>query len=193
MRVPFNATGRRDMAISFEALASLPTAGPLHENFSSSRCGMHSEGFVVRFHSDITGTWVGNFQRGPSGISDVRLHPNGTHVIVVAGGDGYVIDVETKRALSTFGGMISHILPIPGTSDLIFAEEVWLERFGVNGTVWQSERISWDGFRAVKIEAGWVSGEAYTPLGDRWTRFSVRLSNGSVEGGSCNESELHRR
>lgn len=176
------------MGISFEALPSLRSTGPLHENFSATGGSTHSEGFAVRFHSDVSGSWVGNFQPGLSGISTVCMHPNGIHVLVIVGGDGYVIDVDEKCAVDTFGGMISHILEVPDSVDLIFAEEVWLERYGVNGTIWRSERISWDGFRAMRIENGRVSGEAYTPLGDSWMGFAARLSDGAVEGGSFVEN-----
>ena len=176
MSVFVNATG-----ISFEALADFSATESLPEHFSLYDAGMDGEGFLVRFHSEPSGTWIGSFQCGLSGLSTVRMHPNGKHALVIAGGNGYVIEVETKQAIERFGGMILEVLPIPDGSDLIFAEQVRLERFGPNGVVWRSERLSWDGFRAMRIEEDVVFGESYTPLGDSWTSFTVKLSDGSVD------------
>jgi hypothetical protein len=57
--------------------------------FSLSGQGLHREGLVVSFAAP-SGTWVGNFQRGDASLDEVLAHPDGQHVVVVAGGNAYV-------------------------------------------------------------------------------------------------------
>jgi len=72
----------------WEVLDGLPAYGPMSEPFSTTGQGMHREGLVDRFFPP-TGSWVGNFQRGLSSLDEVFAHPDGRHVVVVAGGTGY--------------------------------------------------------------------------------------------------------
>src|SRR4051794_19170072 len=94
----------------FEVLPGLPAYGPSAEPFTATGQGAHREGFVVRFTSPDGGSWVGNFQRGLSRYDDLQAHPDGRNVLVVAGGQGYVVDPADRARRDYFGAQIDTAL-----------------------------------------------------------------------------------
>ena len=105
-------------------------------------------------------------------------------MIVVAGGQAYHVDPETKDLLYQFGGIISEVVREPSRGLLIFADDLRLWAMSASGVRWETERISWDGIRGLAIEGQSVMGEAYDPMSDGWRRFSVEIETGKVKGGS---------
>src|SRR5689334_7941654 len=107
--------------VDFEILPGLPPYGPMAEGFSASGQGMHREGLVVRFMPLSAEAWVGNFQGGPaSDCNQVLGHPNGREVIVIAGGQGYIVDVCARKCLGTFGGIVNSVFEVRDQNLVIF-------------------------------------------------------------------------
>jgi hypothetical protein len=48
------------------------------------------------------GSWVGNFERGATRYNSVLAHPDGRQVVIVAGGEGYIIAPETPSERPCF-------------------------------------------------------------------------------------------
>src|SRR5262245_57480504 len=96
----------------YEVLHGLPPYGPPAEPFTATGQGAHREGFVVRFTDDDGDRWVGNLQPGLGGINAVVDHPDGRRAIVVAGGQGYIVDPNDRSSRSYFGGQIGWIIPL---------------------------------------------------------------------------------
>jgi hypothetical protein len=168
----------------FRILPGLPGTGPVPEQFSATGHGMHSEGFVVEFLPEQQPPWVGNFQRGLISYDAVWPLPNGKPVIVISGGQAYVIDPEERRLLATFGGQICTALPAPHANLLILGHLTYLEAWNSNAVQWKTPRISWDGIRDLKVEQDYVRGLAWSPIEDCQIPFSVDLKTGMVEGGA---------
>ena len=79
--------------LSFEILPGLPASGEWAVPFPQDPRGSFREGLVVRFFDEADGTsWVGNFRQSFRGSDLVTRHPDGHHVVVVAGGEGYLVD-----------------------------------------------------------------------------------------------------
>lgn len=171
----------------WEVLDGLPPYGPMAEPFSATGQGTHREGLVVRFFPP-TGSWVGNFQRGVSAFDEVFAHPDGRHVVVVAGGTAYVLDVAGHNVVAHFGAQIEQMLLVPERGFVLLGNGLWFEALGPTGTVWRSRRVSWDGMRNVSLAGTIVHGEAYAPEGrdGMWYPFEVDVMTGSVSGGSYN-------
>jgi hypothetical protein len=112
----------------WEVLEGLPVYGPMAVPFSATGQGTHREGLVVRF-SPVTGTWVGNFQRGLTSLDDVCAHPDGRHVVVVAGGTAYLVDVETRTLVAHFGAQIEQVLPVPANGYVLVGNGLCLRRW----------------------------------------------------------------
>jgi hypothetical protein len=144
---------------------------------------MHSEGFIVEFTPAPDSTWIGNFQGGVSGVSDVLEHPDGTSLIVIARCQAYVVNPESRELLGTFGGTIESAIPVAGQSFIIFGNGLWFEGYGAAGCLWRSRRISWDGMRDLSLHDDRLSGEAWG-IEDVWLPFSLDIYNGECEGGA---------
>ena len=170
--------------IRWEILAGLPPYGPAAVSFSATGHGMHREGLVVRFFTGSDEDWVGNFQPGLTGSADVLGHPNGKDVIVIAGGQGYIISPTSRLCLATFGGQIECVKAAPRQRMVMFVSLTDVTAIGTDGLVWHSRRISWDGMRNLRITDAKFVGEAYSPLDDGWHDFEVDLSSGMAIGGS---------
>lgn len=170
---------------TWDILDGLPTCGPGAVPFSATGQGEHREGLVVRF-SLPAGTWVGNFQRGLSSLDEIFAHPDGRHVVVVAGGTAYVVDANRRTLATHFGGGIEQVVPVPASALVLLGNGLWFEALGPTGTAWRSRRISWDGMRHVALDGPVLRGEALAPdaLDGTWHPFEVEVSTGSVRGGS---------
>src|SRR5580704_6263964 len=110
---------------TFEILHGLPPYGPPAEAFSATGHGKHREGFVVRFTTKSGDSWVGDFQPGLGGCSAVLEHPNGENVIVLSGGQGYVVDTEDHRCVNTFGAQIGSVFHISELGQIVFGNGLW--------------------------------------------------------------------
>jgi hypothetical protein len=176
----------------FEVLSGLPPYGPLAESFSATGHGRHREGFVVRFVSKSGDQWVGNFQPGLGGCSIVLEHPDGTNLIVIAGGQGYVVDPECRQCLAMFGADIQSTFHSPEIAAFIFENGLWFEAIGRSGHLWRSERISWDGMKDLVVDGLAVTGSAWH-YSDRWLPFRLNLMNGDFTGGSYAGPDLRVR
>jgi len=164
-------------------LPGLPPYGPAPEAFSATGQGKHSEGFVVRFMTKSGDVWVGNFQPGLGGCSIVFEHPNAVNVIVLSGGQGYVVDPDSRRCLNTFGANINSAFKISELGEIVFGNGLWFEAIGRNGHVWRSDRISWDGIKDLVVDGLTLMGHAWD-ISDQWMSFSLNLANGEFTGGS---------
>ncbi|MDH4322884.1 MAG: hypothetical protein OEW90_01955 [Betaproteobacteria bacterium] len=174
--------------VAFEVLPGLPPYGPMAKSFSETGQGTHREGFVVRFGVDQTEPWVGNFQPGLTEFSGAYAHPDERHVVVVSGGDVYVVDPESRNAVAEFGGMVNSVLAIAGERALLFEETLWLRLLTAEGIRWKTKRISWDGIRNLSVVDDAIIGEAWS-IEDTWHPFKVDISSGRVEGGAYNGPE----
>ncbi len=171
---------------TFDVLPGLPPYGESPEAFTATGQGRHREGYVVRFHPDASASWVGNFQPGVSSFEDVLPHPNGREFVVIAGGQGYVVDPNDRAKREYFGVQIEIALEVPELSGVLFGNGLWFEFLGPVGLQWRSRRISWDGMRAVRREGLRLFGEAWSPIEDCWLPFELDLCSGEFTGGSYN-------
>jgi hypothetical protein len=165
----------------FRILEGLPGTGDLPVQFSATGMGTHSEGLVAEFWLESTGeSWVGNFQRGLTHFDSILQHPNRHDVIVVAGGDAYVVNPETRTLQDNFGVVIETITPVPNQNYCIFGTSTGFEAVGPGGRVWRSDRIALDGIRSVHVEGSTLKGEAYNGF-DKWLPFSVDVLTGASD------------
>jgi hypothetical protein len=168
----------------FEVLPGLPGFGPIPEQFTATGHGTHSEGFVVRFNPRSSDRWVGNFVSGFAGYTGAFIHPDGRTAIIISGGQAYHVDPATRSLLRHFGGGITEAIVDANRNLLILSDGIRLWALDRSGQRWETERLSWDGTRGLRIEGQVVAGEAYDPMGDKWVPFAVSLETGKVNGGS---------
>jgi hypothetical protein len=184
--------------LRYEVLPGLPAHGAMAIAFRAGEWrgawSGHSEGLVVRFDPYKGESWVGNFQPGfrrsgsgsdSGGWEGVLEHPNGQHLIIIARGQGYVVDPETRRLVLTFSGNLQHVIPLPEFDAILFCDGLGFEAIKARGLWWRSPRISWDEIRNINVDGGVLRGEASTPTadGNRWAPFTLDLMTGRCEDG----------
>ena len=176
----------------YEILPGLRGHGPLPEQFSATGRGTHSEGLVVEFFPVGGDSWVGNLQGGFGKCHGVFHHPDGNHFVVVAQGQAYVVNPQTRELVEEFGADLEQAIEVPDLSILVLTDGTYFEALGRgDGDSWRSERVSWDGIRSLSRVGPSLEGEAFSPIDDSWQRFSLDLRTGKHSGGSWDGTQFH--
>ena len=149
---------------------------------------MHREGYVVEFSGSEGSGWVGNFQPGLASLFAVVAHPNGKHIVVVAGGQAYVVEPNSKQLVGQFGAAIQHLIELPQRQGLLVSNGLWFELHGAQGLTWRSKRVSWDGVRNIQVQGGVVGGEGWC-FDESWHAFSIQMESGCASGGGYHGTE----
>ncbi len=166
---------------SVRLLDGLPAYGDLAVAFPDSFGKTGREGTVVEFKTEDR-SWVGNFQPGLSGLEFAERHPNERDAVVIAGGDLWVVDVETVAAEYLLPSVYS-VIPVTDPDGWILSrQDCALARLAPDGIAWHTKRISCDGFDQVRILGDKVTGLAWNPFGDSWEPFDVDLQSGNSSG-----------
>lgn len=92
------------MPPQFRVLPGLPAVGAPATAIPSEWGARGREGFVVEFATG-SGSWTANFKPGLGGLNSVFSHPNDRDVIVVASGDLWFVDPETRQAQELLHGV----------------------------------------------------------------------------------------
>jgi hypothetical protein len=172
------------MTFRARVIDALPPYGEPARGFSATGLGLHAQGLVVEFWREDGVAWIGNFVCGLTDFDCVESHPNARAVLVIAGGQGYIIDPERCVATETFGGGLREVFLHPAKESLVFDDQgIRFLALGSNGWLWKSRRVSWDGFRNLRQNGEIVMGEAWAPP-DTWEPFAIDLNTGDVIGGS---------
>lgn len=168
----------------YEVLNGLPSYGPMYITVSVDGEPFHSEGLVVRFYKSDGSEWVANFYPGWTDCNLLLDYPNKDRIIVIAGGQGYLMTPEQHIPIDTFEVANEAIKTKDGKIVLVDDIHVWLvDDMGIG---WESERISWDGIKDLKLQDHVLTGLSYDPMDsiNEWIPFSVDLETKVVTGGS---------
>lgn len=165
----------------FEILPGLPPYGPMALSFTHLGAREHREGLVVRFYPTESESWVGNFLGGATACDFVLDHPNEADVIVVAKGEGSIVDLENRTIREIIAVDIEEVISLP--SIVVFRGMVGFMAIKADGSGWHSPRISWDGLRIIEVRGTELLGTAYTPSANEWVPFKLDLLTGHCTDG----------
>lgn len=178
------------MICAVKLLAGLPVYGPLATAFPTEWGRRGREGVVVEFTADV-GAWVANFKPGLAGMTFAQFHPNQHDAIVVAAGDLWVVDPD-RRTAELLLPAINAALEVESPDGWVFDRQgLAVVRFGPDGIVWHTKRLSWDGFDQLRIVDDEVTGFAWDPEGT-WYPFRVDIRTGRSIGGSFSDEDIER-
>jgi len=180
----------------YEILDGLPIYGDMAVPIVSDSEVFVSEGYVVKFYKDNGSTWIANFPQGLGSLSFVKSIPNNNSILVVAGGDGYLMNPNHTKPIQEFNYFADTMverdngrLILASLTDIMFLDE--------NAEIeWETGRVSWDGIKDLKLEGNILTGYAYD-VGmydennddNAWVKFTIDLETKEIEGG-CNFSVL---
>ncbi|MFL5742598.1 MAG: hypothetical protein ACJ75B_20410 [Flavisolibacter sp.] len=169
----------------YEILDGLPPYGPMYIPVSEDGKPFYSEGFVVRFYKSDGSEWVANFKPGWTAFSLAVDYPDINRIVVIAKGQGYIMTPDQELPIATFGVDIKDAIKTAGNR-IVLVDDIYMRLLEDNGTVWQSERISWDGIKDVKVQDNILSGLSYDPMDsiNEWIPFSIDLDTKETTGGS---------
>jgi hypothetical protein len=167
----------------FKILPGLPPYGPCASPFPENGRGSFSEGLVIQFFPCSENAWIGNFQRGRLGPDTVLEHPDECHIIIVARGEGYIINPETRKQITQLP-YIRCAFAVTELGAVVLGDYFRFASLRANGFWWQSKRISWDGFRKIAVSGTTLTGESYSAPAQAWVPFSLDLTSGKCSGGA---------
>ncbi|MEI1279632.1 hypothetical protein V6Z05_14985 [Leptospira venezuelensis] len=172
----------------YEILESLPVYGPMYIPITEDGQLFYSEGFPVRFYNSDGTDWVANFKPGWTKLKRVIEFEMIQELLIIACGTCYLMDPNHSKAISVFGGSFSDIFEA-SNNRLVLQDELKLTIIEPNGTHWDTERISWDDLKDLRVENNVVTGLSYDPIDDagEWVLFAYDLDTQTLTGGSYNK------
>lgn len=174
----------------YEILPGLPGSGPMYISVSENNEQFYSEGFVVRFFKTDGTNWIANFKPGWSELNFVKDYSDSNRIIIIAKGQGYIMEPESPEPIDTFGLKIKEVIEAENNR-IVCADDCSLYHIDEEGGVWQSEKISWDGIKDITIQQNTVAGLSYYPMTDSWVPFSFDIDTKLITGGSFHVKPIH--
>lgn len=144
------------------------------------------EGLVVEFTPTRGERWVGNFELGSKPLQAVHEELGEDAVLIVAGGDVYVVNAREQRVA----------LEVPWVTDVRFeadlgvfliADDLVVTALGRSGVKWRSRRVSWDGIVRLERKGMSLHGLAFDIHDQPPAPFVIDLETGHASGGSYPE------
>jgi hypothetical protein len=169
----------------YDILEGLPSYGPMYIPVSEDGEQFYSEGVVVRFYKSDGNEWVANFKPGWTDFSLVVDYPDKNRIVVIAKGQGYIMTPDQQTPIDTFGVDIKDAIKT-ADNKIILVDDIYVRLIDDKGIVWESERISWDGIKDIKLQDNIFTGLSYDPMDSitEWVPFSIDLDTKVITGGS---------
>ena len=124
---------------------------------------------------DLDSRWVGVFGRGHTTLSSLtRFDVNGA-IFVIAGGQGYVIDLAARTcSLKTSCSILQSAIPVSGADMVIACDFTDIFAYGLKSECWSSDRIAHDGIRLDRANQNELFGEVCHPS-EGWSSFTYDM------------------
>ena len=172
------------LEVRYEILAGLPAYGLIYVSISQDEIPNFSEGFVVRFFKSDGSNWVGNFQSAWTNFSRVFDFPHFNKTVVLASGACYIMIDDNQKPSKILGVGITDVYQTADNTLVLVDQTEFIVIDINNDNAWQSDRISWDGFKDLVFSGDTVSGLAYYPSNEdeEWCRFSFNFRTNEIVG-----------
>lgn len=175
----------------YEILESLPVYGSMYVPVTEKGEPYYSEGLPIRFFKSNGEEWVANFKPGWTKFNWIHEFEDQNKLLVIAGGTCYLMNPDEILPLSVFGvdyekvlEMLDGRLILQGGVDLTIVEP--------NTDYWDTQRISWDGFKDLNLVGNNVTGFSYDPTNhlNEWSEFNYDVDSKILIGGSYNNFRI---
>ena len=175
-----------------EVLRSAPLIAPARQfvypqNVPGEEDALSRGAVLLQVRPALGGTFLATCALGfrdPSLPSGIWACPAPDSLLAVAGGYGYLLDTRQPAGCEFLSlRPIASVMAIPEENLLLLAGFHHVLAVGVEGTRWQSARLSWEGITLHEVRDGRLYGEGWDMFADREIPFSVDLHTGEHEGG----------
>lgn len=162
-----------------EILPHPPTSGSIEERWFNARGACT----WVRFTEADGHEWAGVFGNGDfTQYRAAVLFNEQQSAFIIAGGQGYALDLGTRRLLYlTPHDYQVGIIAVPGRDLVIAADFTDLFAYSSAGPVWRSGRIALDGVHLARATSTELEGHVWQ--GDAWYEFRLTLDGWRVTQG----------
>ncbi len=170
----------------YTVLKELSPYGRMYTRISADKKPFYSEGYVVKFKKSDGEEWIANFRPGWTDYDNVFDFPENNLIVVLAGGQGYIMDPDEEKPKMTFGLTITAVIQNDDGS-LICSDNVHILVLDKSSSeLWKSNRISWDGIKNLKLLKNKLHGQSYDPTNSKqpWSNFTLDLETKEINGGS---------
>lgn len=158
------------------ASAEILRVRPVSGAFPEIPFDAHGNTTWVKFTDDRLGEWCGVFGAGVGSTCLVTSSAEGRVAFVVSAGQGYFVDIDSRRMLhKTRSNQIVKAAFIPGSNDVVVSDWTNILVLGADGSVWDSGRVSFDGITFTEITEEWVKG-VVNDLSEDGEEFLLRLN-----------------
>lgn len=149
---------------------------PISGTFPEIPFDAHGNTTWVKFTDDNFVEWVGVFGGGINSSSVVTCSSETPHAFVVSAGQGYFVDINSRTViLKTRSNQIASALFVPRSNSVVACDWTNIYILGLDGSIWDSGRVSYDGIGFTGISEGQVTGRV-NDLSDDGVEFRLRLN-----------------
>ncbi|TWV96213.1 hypothetical protein [Chitinophaga pinensis] len=166
----------------YKILDALPVYGPMPVAIPDT---FYSVGFPVQFFKSDGTDWVANFAPGETDFNGIYPLLQSEHVLVISGGTGYVMHPDRETVIELCGCDVENLF-ILEDGRMVLQERMSLTVIEVDGTCWDTERISWSGMKDLHVHGNVVSGLAVAYDGnydEHWVEFRYDVDKRELAGG----------
>jgi hypothetical protein len=145
----------------------------------------------VKFSDDLD-EWIGVFGKGSISqhIDLAVAFDDDRFAFVVAGGQGYIIEIAQKRIThKTANYCIQGIIAIPEQGMVLACDYTEIELYDSNSRIWKSNTIALDGIELYCANSDRVIGSVYNSAG--WDIFEFDVESKTVTGQNLYYSSLY--
>lgn len=161
--------------------AEILKAPPMSGEYEEHDFSISGNTVWVKFLDSDYIEWCGVFSRGNSSFTGVIKCQNEHVFLVIAGGQGYFLDINTRKIISkTKWDNIESVIYNEATESFVISDGLYLAIMKDSDIVWISERISVEGISFLNINKQEVTG-ILNDLTDEWCNFKFNVVTREID------------
>ncbi len=166
----------------FDCLNEIPSGSQKPFYFPSQNAS-GQDGLIVTISPHSYQRWLGIFSFGQMdsrAATSISTSPLADHLCVVAKGNGYIVNVEEPGMYEIVkSNPILQVISILKRKLMVFMDYTTFIAHGVNGFIWETERLSWSGgIKIVKVTDDLIFCQTWDIRSEENISFAVDLENG---------------
>lgn len=148
---------------------------------------------LVDVHPWGADSWHGVFEgdsESPDVITGLFAHPDENKLLVVSGGQGYVVRSNDPNDWEPIPHVpITNIVDAPEHGLVVIGDYLQVAAFDATDRRWETPRLAYDGIEFEDVRNGKLTGLAWSAPLNRGVPFAIDLASGQHEGGAWRSTD----
>lgn len=145
----------------------------------------------VRIIKSDNSEWIKSFEPGWTNFTGGMKFENSENFIIIANGTCYIMNPNQNQPIANFGVGFCGIFKA-SKNRIVLQDQVEFTIVENDGKFWDTERISWDGFKKITVKQNIIRGKSYRPV-DEWISFSYDIDKKELKGGAYNNIKYKKK